>query len=419
MIALAVLVAAALPFFGSPPSMLSVGEPTRRSPAAVGAAPESPVPVPPPGPARDRAVAVLRTRAESASPGPREAAGLAAEIERIGAVCLAENDLARASELLSEAYTLDEDNGLVLAELTYCYLRADDDASARFYLRRTEERAVHAPPEAYAVLGDVYLGLHRLDDAVFAWEEFVRLGGTDPSVLARLSRARDELAVSRGQRSRRFDHFVIYADPDVDESAVETVGAELEAAYARQAELFGPRLTRPQVVVLYAGRAYFSLASVPDWSSGVYDGKIRVSIDPGASGPGPITVLRHELAHALLRAAGSRFPAWFHEGIAQWCEGRRLPVREVRTAINPTAAVSSHDLDRLLASRRNRSAIRSGYAQALSVFEYLVATRGIGAIACLVDDVAVRGAAFGDALEGEAGISEGDLFGLWRRWAGV
>lgn len=382
-----------------------------------GAAPDPPVP--PPGPARDRAVAVLRSEVESAVPGSREASRVAAEFEQIGAACLAENDLARASELLSEAYTLDEDNGLILAELTLCYLRADDEASARFYLRRTEERAVHAPPEAYAVLGDVYLGLHRLDDAVFAWEEFVRLGGSDPAVLARLARARDELAVSRGQRSRRFDHFVIYADADVDERALETVGEELEAAYARQAELFGLRLTAPQVVVLYAGRAYFSLASVPDWSSGVYDGKIRVSVDPGAVGPGPISVLRHELAHALLRAGGSRFPAWFHEGIAQWCEGRRLPLREARAAIAPVPAASSRDLDRILASRPSRSTVRAGYAQALSLVEYLVAARGIGAIACLVDDVAVRGAAFGDALEGEAGLSEGDLFGRWRRWAGV
>jgi len=384
-----------------------------------GAVPEPSVPVPPPGVARDRAVAALRSRAVTAVPGSSEAARVAAGMERIGAACLAENDLARASELLSEAYTLDEDNGLVLAELTLCYLRADDDASARFYLRRTEERAVHAPPEAYAVLGDVYLGLHRLDDAVFAWEECVRLGGTDPAVLERLARARDELAVSRGQRSRRFDHFVIYADPDVEERAVETVGTELEAAYARQTELFGTRLTSPQVVVLYAGRAYFALASVPDWSSGFYDGKIRVSVDSGAPGPGPIAVLRHELAHALLRAAGTRFPAWFHEGIAQWCEGRRLPVRDVRGAIAPVPASSSRDLDRLLASRRSRSAVRAGYAQALSLIEFLVATRGIGAIACLVDDVAVRGSAFGDALEGEAGITEVELFGRWRRWAGV
>ena len=417
MIALALL--AVLTFFGSPPSILSAGEPTRRSPAAVRSAPEPAVSVPPPGPARDRAVAVLRSRADSARPGSSEAVRVAAEIERIGAACLAEDDLARASELLSEAYTLDEDNGLVLAELTLCYLRAEDDASARFYLRRTEERAVHAPPEAYAVLGDVYVGLHRLDDAVFAWEEFVRLGGSDPAVLARLARARDELAVSRGQRSRRFDHFVVYADPDVDEEAVEAVGAELEAAYPRQAELLGQRLTHSQVVVLYAGRAYFALASVPDWSSGFYDGKIRVSVDPGSVGPGPITVLRHELAHALLRAAGTRFPAWFHEGVAQWCEGRRLPVREIRSAVEPAPAASSHDLDRLLASRRNRASVRAGYAQALSLVEFLVATRGPGAIACLVDDVAVRGAAFTEALEDEAGVSEGDLFARWRRWAGV
>ena len=374
--------------------------------------------VPAPGPARDRAIVELHRRAEGVAPGSREAALLAGELERFGSAYLADGDTGRASELLSEAYALDEENGLVLAELTLCDLRAEDFDAARFYLRRAEERVAHAPPEIYGILGDVYFGLHRLDDAIFAWEDFVRFGGSDPAVLARLSHAREELAVSRGQRSLTLDHFTLYADPAVDEGVVEAAGADLEAAYTGQTELLGAGPAGRQVVVLYGGRAYFSLISVPDWSSGLFDGKIRISVEPGIETSGALAgVLRHELAHALLRRrAGDRLPGWFHEGLAQWCEGRRIPVREIRDTVGPRAAASAQELNRALSGRRTRAAARASYSQALSLVEYLVAAHGPGAIACLVETTARRGA-FGEALISETGLSEEELFTRWRTWA--
>jgi tetratricopeptide (TPR) repeat protein len=377
--------------------------------------------VPASGPARDRAVAALHGRAERATPGSAEAASVASGLEEIAAVYLAEGHTGRASELLSEAYALDEDNGLVLAELTLCYLRVEDFDAARFYLRRAEERVPRAPPEIYGVLGDVYFGLHRLDDAIVAWDEFVRLGGTDPGILARLARARDELAVSRGQRSETLDDFTIYADPGVGEDLVRAAGADLERAYAEQSEAFHRTLPGRQVVVLYSGRAFFSLVSVPDWSSGLFDGKIRISVDPGGTPPPALAgVLAHELAHAMLRrVSGDRLPAWFHEGLAQWSEGRRIPVREIRSAVGSAPARSLVALDGALSGRLARGAARAAYAQALSLVEYLVAVRGAGAIGCVLEAVAERGVGFGEALSSEADLSEAELFGDWRRWAGI
>jgi tetratricopeptide (TPR) repeat protein len=295
----------------------------------------------------------------------------------------------RATELLSEAYTLDEESGLVLAELTLCYVRAEDYENARFYLRLAEERAHRAPFEIYGVLGDAYFGLHRLDDAVLAWSEYVRLGGTDPDVVKRLARARDELAVSRGQRSMSFEHFTVFADAGV-----------------------GQQLLR---------RAYFSLASVPDWVSGLYDGKIRVSVEAEAIAPGSSrSVLAHELAHALIRAAsGDRAPAWFHEGLAQWSEGRRILVKDVSAAVGRHPAATFAALDAGFGRAQSRAAVRSTYAQALSMVEYLIAIRGPGAITCILARLAEEAASFDAALREEAGLSEKQLFEGWKKWAGA
>lgn len=386
--------------------------------AAAAAAQAAPSDVPPPA-ARDRVVAGLHARAAFALPGSREAAAVAGELGRLGAAYLDEGDTGRASELLSEAYALDEENGLILAELTLCQLRAGDADAARFYLRLAEENVSRAPPEIYAVLGDAYLGLHRLADAVDAWEEFLRFGGTDAAVLARLSRAREELAVSRGQRSLDFEHFTVFADPGVPADVVRRAGEGLEAASAAQAALFGPPPSTRQVAVLYASRAYFSLVSVPDWSSGLYDGKIRIGVETGEAPEALAGVLAHELAHARIRqACGGRAPFWFHEGLAQWCEGRRIPQAEARASAGPRPAGSTAALDRSFSRRLTRGAARASYAQALSLAEHLVALRGEGAVACLLVRLS-EGGSFEDALRSETGLTEGELFESWRNWAGL
>ncbi len=381
----------------------------------------APSPAVPAGAERQKAIAQLHARAAFALPGSRDAARVAGELERIGAAYLAEGELGRASELLSEAYALDETNGLVLAELTLCNVRREDFDAARFYLRLAEERVSRAPPEIYGVLGDVYFGLHLLEDAVVAWEEFVRFGGSDPALLARLARARDELAVSRGQRALSFDHFTVFADAGLAEELVRRAGADLEASYTAQTTLFGGGLDARQVVVLYSGRAYFSLVSVPDWGSGLFDGKIRVSVEPDwRPAEAWSGVLAHELAHALIRrSSGNRAPGWFHEGLAQWCEGRKIPAGEVRETVGARPASSSEGLDRSLSGRLVRSAARASYAQALSIVEYLIAVRGTGAIACLLDRLAREGGTFGQALVAETGLSEVELFTAWAKWAGV
>src|SRR5262249_33875806 len=127
----------------------------------------------------ERAVAELHRRAERAAPGSLEAPEVAVGRAGLGRRCLEEAKAGCAVELLGEAYALDENDGMTLAELTLAYVRAEDYDSARFYLQRAQTEVLRAPPEAYAVLGQIYDGLHRLDDAVDAWTEFARLGGQD------------------------------------------------------------------------------------------------------------------------------------------------------------------------------------------------------------------------------------------------
>jgi hypothetical protein len=131
-------------------------------------------------------------------------------------------------------------------------------------------------------------------------------------------------------------------------------------------------------------------------------------------------VLAHELAHALIRS-GSRdhAPAWFHEGLAQWCEGRRILVRDVSGTVGRHPAPSFAALDAGFGKGQPRAAVHSTYAQALSMVEYLVAARGLGAITCILARLSEGGGPFDLALREETGLSEKAMFEGWRRWAGV
>jgi tetratricopeptide (TPR) repeat protein len=373
----------------------------------------------PSGSERDAAVAAILRRAERATPGAAEARTLAAELQRFGSGYLESGDAGRAIELLGEAYALDEGNGSALAGLTLAYAKAEDYDAAAFYLRLAEERGAAAPPETYASIGEIFYGLHRLEDAVVAWSEAARVGGQDPALLRRLARSRDELAAAHGQRAFSSENFALFADPAIPESVLRRAADDLEAAHRSQAAFFRTPLATRQVVVLYAGRAFFALASVPDWVSGVYDGKIRIALRESVD-PEPLSaVLAHELAHALIRQASSdRAPGWLHEGLAQWLEGRRISRDEARAEVRNRGAGSLEELESRFPRAMDRAQARALYAQSLSLVEYVVAQRGEGALACIVARLR-EGDTLADALRSEAALSPGDLFAGWRAWVGA
>ena len=367
-----------------------------------------------------RRLAAVRRRAETVEPGGAEARSLADELGKIGGGYLARGDSGRAVELLEEAYAWDGENGLLLAELTLAHLRAGNFPFARFYLELAEAQAPRAPPEVYSVLGDVYSSLHRLDDAVLAWEQAERLGDADPALLGRLSRARQELSLTAGQRFLGTDLFSFHYDAAIPPETVERIAEVLARRYREQSEFLETSLPPGQTVILYGGRSYFSLVSIPDWVSGVYDGKIRVCLDPaGGVTPQLEGVLAHELAHALIRrAARDRAPGWLHEGLAQWFEGKRLVRAEVRDVFRGRRPQPLSRMEGNLARKVGRAEARANYGEALGLIEYLVARRGEGALKCLVRAFG-GGVAAEEALASEASLTPEQLVSGWKSWIGI
>jgi tetratricopeptide (TPR) repeat protein len=368
----------------------------------------------------ERRVAAAHRRAARTRAGSPEAKAVAAELSELGSAYLQRSETGRAIELLEEAWGWNSEDGLVLARLTLAYVMAEDYSFARFYLDLAREQEPRAPPDAYAVLGGLYDSVNRLEDAVLAWEQFERLGGEDPTTLAKLARARAEMSLSKNQRFREIGDFLFSYDAGIPPALVEQAAESLAATERELSAFFGLRLPGRQPVILYEGRRYFALVSVPDWVSGAFDGKIRVTVEPGGGlGAELAMVLAHELAHAFVRRASrDRAPAWLHEGLAQWWEGKRLLPAELRAALAGRPLLSLPEMEGSLSRKGEPAAVRDAYAEALGLVEYLMLARGPGAVACLVRGLG-RAVGVEAALREETGLTSEELLAGWKSWAGL
>jgi tetratricopeptide (TPR) repeat protein len=357
-------------------------------------------------------------RREAAGRNPPSPHVLSERLTAIGNEFVRDGRFPEAIELFSEALGYDPESGDALSELIIAYLHNGDVEFADFYLEQATAGGVSrsSTPDRYRTIGDLFASLHRLEEAVSAWDSFRRLGGSDPALDARLDRARRELSIRQPQRVRTSDRLLLYTDASISEAVTDRVEEHLEAELETLRRFFASdEQVDTQVVVLYDGRGYFSLVSIPTWVSGVFDGKIRVSLESPARWSAELAgVLSHELAHSYLRAVSrGRAPAWLHEGLGQWFAGERLPRRDLGSWFSRQKVRSIGEMDAFLAHRTDREGARDVYLEALGLTQFLIEERGTGAVRCLVADLGA-GIPFEEAVRRQTAWTGEQLVSHWK-----
>ncbi|MEP6802438.1 MAG: tetratricopeptide repeat protein [Acidobacteriota bacterium] len=366
-------------------------------------------------PPQRRLDALRREAAGARPPAPR---AMSDRLTGIGDEFLREGKFAEAIELFSEALGLDPENGRAIAQLVVAYLDTGDLEFADFYLEQATAsvRRRQPPPEVFRTIGDLFESHHRMTEAVAAWDYFRRLKGSDPAVEKKLDRARAELSLGVPQRVRTSDRISLYTDASVPDSVAARVEEYLESELAKLSAFFSsPDEGATHVVILYEGRAYFSLVSIPNWVSGIFDGKIRVSTESPVRWSTELAgVLSHELAHSYLRSVSrGHAPAWLHEGLGQWFQAQRIPREDLRRWFARHEVLSLEQMEALLAGRADRERTRNVYLEALGLTEFLIGENGSGAMACLVRDLG-DGVPFEEALRRETGLTSRELVSRWK-----
>ena len=155
-----------------------------------------------------------------------------------------------------------------------------------------------------------------------------------------LDRWRREAELEEGFWRESSQHFDLAFDGRRDQIlwGSHKVLEELEAAYTDFAEIFGfhpVEAGKPRIsVVLYRREGFDALTGLGDWAGGAFDGTVRLPVEDEDLDGRPLKrVLRHELVHAFIHAAGGTdVPGWLNEGPGPVARGRPPAGRPARPA---------------------------------------------------------------------------------------
>jgi hypothetical protein len=295
-------------------------------------------------------------------------------------------------------------------------LGTDDDTTS---LRRSLLRDSVKLVPTVAALIDLALLLEHDDDlagAIDAVTEAIALQTKeqqtpDPRLVALKARLETHNVVEGDFRSAKHSHFVArfegYGEERLAWGALDT----LEQAYFTVGKALDVYPAQPITVVIYTGAQYQQATAGPDWSTGLFDGKIRIREGQLAADRGSLNdTLVHEYVHAVLHTLPSSVPVWFHEGLAQHFEQQRPAPSVVlpHTGIAPRAVLDGGFIG------LPKEVVPAAYATAHALVERLVQRRGVWGLTQLLAEMKL-GRSFDEALQRSSAVTVDVLYDDVRR----
>ena len=202
-----------------------------------------------------------------------------------------------------------------------------------FYQKKEYELARQALEEAIShdsrnhlaleLLGDIDYYEQKLGEAKSHYEAAFRLKPRR-DLKKKIEKVEKEKSVEAGLATYREEHFLIkYAGEDRGLEGFE-LRELLRTTYREVGQDLGYFFKHKVVVLLYDEEEFRELSGAPHWSSGVYDGKIRLpAYRKGLTLTEIQKVMRHELTHAfVVEMSRGLCPAWLNEGLAEYEEAK-------------------------------------------------------------------------------------------------
>ncbi len=242
-----------------------------------------------------------------ASDGDRELAAQAAARFRAG-------DYEAALKLYRELSTRD---GSALGGVGISYLKLGDYENAERFL----QQAVRNNPGDFGVRKALAFLYYRKDDIEqgLAHAEAGLAIKSDAELQSICDKLRKDKKTQEGSESESSSHFKITFDGYRHGGVSRKVLEILEDAYGSVGKEFGYFPAGPVNAILYTNRDFYDITQAPEWSGGIYDGKIRIPVR-GAEHKEALLkkVLFHEYTHSVVRSLTSRCPLWVNEGLAEY-----------------------------------------------------------------------------------------------------
>jgi tetratricopeptide (TPR) repeat protein len=228
----------------------------------------------------------------------------------------------------------DPDVGVLLG-IGVCYFKLGDYQNSVSFLRKV--LALDGNNfVALKIIAFAYYNVDDLDQSLTNAGKGLSVR-SDAELQALYKRLGRERNARRGYTEESSSHFRILFDGYEHGSVDRQILGLLEDAYrtiGQQLDYFPPQ---PVTVILYTDRDFYDTTQAPQWSQGIYDGKIRVPVKGlGLQVSVMRKVLFHEYTHVLVHYLAHSCPLWINEGLAEYFSaaypgktGQVIPLRNI------------------------------------------------------------------------------------------
>lgn len=251
---------------------------------------------------------------------------------------------------------------------------------------------------ASILLGEVLYRMGELDAAILVYDQALAHAPNDGQILKRLGEWRKESELHARFGQRLSNHFTVMFEGPAEAALAERAVALLESAYQRIGAALYTYPAEVITVVLYTREQFRDITQSPEWSGGVFDGRIRVPVQGALQNMREFErILAHEFTHALVRSVAPRgVPTWLNEGLAVLFEGGDLTRKQAQ--LRQAAALLP--LKQLEGSFRGLDSKNASlaYAQSAVAASALLEQAGASAVMNLLTDVG-SGTPFAVAFE--------------------
>lgn len=226
-----------------------------------------------------------------------------------------------AVALFSELSRRDE--GAFLG-LGLSYYKLGDYRSSAFFLEKALGHEGVDEFEVTKFLAFTYYKLDNLDQSLANAQAALRMK-SDPDLRALVERLEREKPAQESFLKEETLHFKILFDGYEHGAVSSKVLQILEDAYVSIGAQIGHFPRDAVTVIVYPGKEFYDVTRMPDWSGGIFDGKIRLPLK-GIDDYDPEVlkkVLYHEYTHALVYSITPNCPTWVNEGLAMYFSGER------------------------------------------------------------------------------------------------
>jgi tetratricopeptide (TPR) repeat protein len=273
-------------------------------------------------------------------------------------------------------------------------------------------------PFAHELLGDVAYYEQKLPEAKTHYEDALKLQFRK-DLKEKIEKLGKENRVEEGLATYGEERFIIkYAGEDrgLDGAQLQEI---LRKSYRKVSQDLGYYLKHKVIVILYDEQQFREISEAPHWSSGVYDGKIRLpAYQAGISIDRIEKIILHEMTHAFVgEIAKGQAPAWLNEGLAEFEESDLSPesLRVFRAAIKTGALFPIEDLfskDRILEIQDPLEA-ELFYVQSRELVKFIVSRFGLFHVKKMIQNFSQGKDSF-EAVESALKISPLELEKIWK-----